>query len=176
MNLYFFFFFSSRRRHTRSLRDWSSDVCSSDLRPAGGGAHGAARRRPAHRHDLARRDRRQLSLPQRPQAVRLGGAHPSGAQPRPQGPPRPHHQAGLGVGALDPPGKPPNEPRPSRRSPAPTPRSPTAAAPRSPPSRSPASCWPAAFTSSPSWRNRPPRRPPPGALALPHEPATRPLS
>src|SRR5437868_7338497 len=34
------FFFSSRRRHTRSKRDWSSDVCSSDL-------HGrsAARRR-----------------------------------------------------------------------------------------------------------------------------------
>src|SRR5206468_9332508 len=29
--LYFFFFFSSRRRHTRSDRDWSSDVCSSDL-------------------------------------------------------------------------------------------------------------------------------------------------
>src|SRR2546421_8351480 len=26
-----FFFFSSRRRHTRSDRDWSSDVCSSDL-------------------------------------------------------------------------------------------------------------------------------------------------
>src|SRR6266576_5285909 len=25
------FFFSSRRRHTSSLRDWSSDVCSSDL-------------------------------------------------------------------------------------------------------------------------------------------------
>src|SRR5438105_10356053 len=25
-----FFFFSSRRRHTRSTRDWSSDVCSSD--------------------------------------------------------------------------------------------------------------------------------------------------
>src|SRR5690349_11964340 len=25
------FFFSGRRRHTRSLRDWSSDVCSSDL-------------------------------------------------------------------------------------------------------------------------------------------------
>src|SRR5216684_634749 len=33
----FFFFFSSRRRHTRCSRDWSSDVCSSDLldlRPA----------------------------------------------------------------------------------------------------------------------------------------------
>src|SRR5699024_12040685 len=26
-----FFFFSRRRRHTRSKRDWSSDVCSSDL-------------------------------------------------------------------------------------------------------------------------------------------------
>src|SRR5207247_6411700 len=34
---FFVFFFSSRRRHTRSTRDWSSDVCSSDLR----------RRRPA---------------------------------------------------------------------------------------------------------------------------------
>src|SRR5690606_695617 len=30
MNLYVFFF-SSRRRHTRFSRDWSSDVCSSDL-------------------------------------------------------------------------------------------------------------------------------------------------
>src|SRR5438034_9082371 len=28
---FIFFFFSSRRRHTRSLCDWSSDVCSSDL-------------------------------------------------------------------------------------------------------------------------------------------------
>src|SRR2546429_6327407 len=33
------FFFSSRRRHTRCSRDWSSDVCSSDLvsRPPKGG-------------------------------------------------------------------------------------------------------------------------------------------
>src|SRR5690349_21913648 len=31
IRLILFFFFSSRRRHTRSLRDWSSDVCSSDL-------------------------------------------------------------------------------------------------------------------------------------------------
>src|SRR5699024_3086383 len=30
--LCYFFFFSSRRRHTRSKRDWSSDVCSSDLK------------------------------------------------------------------------------------------------------------------------------------------------
>src|SRR5207249_7666923 len=29
--IFLFFFFSSRRRHTRSKRDWSSDVCSSDL-------------------------------------------------------------------------------------------------------------------------------------------------
>src|SRR5690606_40309311 len=28
---FFLFFFSSRRRHTRFSRDWSSDVCSSDL-------------------------------------------------------------------------------------------------------------------------------------------------
>src|SRR3989440_6035146 len=37
MDQYFFFlifFFSSRRRHTRSDRDWSSDVCSSDLTSA----------------------------------------------------------------------------------------------------------------------------------------------
>src|SRR2546429_5689059 len=30
------FFFSSRRRHTRCSRDWSSDVCSSDLIGQGG--------------------------------------------------------------------------------------------------------------------------------------------
>src|SRR5690606_41156834 len=33
-----FFFFSSRRRHTRFSRDWSSDVCSSDLRSSSGHA------------------------------------------------------------------------------------------------------------------------------------------
>src|SRR5947207_12384902 len=31
LSAFFFFFFSSRRRHTRSLCDWSSDVCSSNL-------------------------------------------------------------------------------------------------------------------------------------------------
>src|SRR5260221_4086394 len=43
----FFFFFSSRRRHTRSLCDWSSDVCSSDLaelRDGGALLHRAAER------------------------------------------------------------------------------------------------------------------------------------
>src|SRR5437762_8641986 len=31
-SFFFFFFFSSRRRHTRYIGDWSSDVCSSDLK------------------------------------------------------------------------------------------------------------------------------------------------
>src|SRR5271166_5409300 len=40
----FFFFFSSRRRHTRWPRDWSSDVCSSDLGGVllGNAGHGGA--------------------------------------------------------------------------------------------------------------------------------------
>src|SRR5690606_4002179 len=33
LSFFYFFFFSSRRRHTRFSRDWSSDVCSSDLIP-----------------------------------------------------------------------------------------------------------------------------------------------
>src|SRR5437879_13674921 len=39
MILLFFFFFSSRRRHTRYIGDWSSDVCSSDLRAGRTGVH-----------------------------------------------------------------------------------------------------------------------------------------
>src|SRR5208337_4090935 len=39
---YFFFFFSSRRRHTRYIGDWSSDVCSSDLKRAGAEVYGTA--------------------------------------------------------------------------------------------------------------------------------------
>src|SRR5690606_40594439 len=35
VRLYIYFFFSSRRRHTSFSRDWSSDVCSSDLDPHG---------------------------------------------------------------------------------------------------------------------------------------------
>src|SRR5215204_7168065 len=41
MLLDIFFFFSSRRRHTSSLCDWSSDVCSSDLGPPRGRSEGA---------------------------------------------------------------------------------------------------------------------------------------
>src|SRR2546430_3825229 len=49
-NYCFFFFFSSRRRHTRFDCDWSSDVCSSDLRDPALGARPVqdADRRRAH--------------------------------------------------------------------------------------------------------------------------------
>src|SRR5206468_6944260 len=66
------FFFSSRRRHTRSDRDWSSDVCSSDLeRTRAGGAAadrrgllqsrdcGPARDRGEHGEMVCQRDLRQ---------------------------------------------------------------------------------------------------------------------
>src|SRR5687768_17859443 len=41
---YIFFFFSSRRRHTRCSRDWSSDVCSSDLHSRTSRASSGSRR------------------------------------------------------------------------------------------------------------------------------------
>src|SRR5437867_6434984 len=40
---FFLFFFSSRRRHTRSYGDWSSDVCSSDLRSRSSSTHTSCR-------------------------------------------------------------------------------------------------------------------------------------
>src|SRR3989449_11690325 len=51
-----FFFFSSRRRHTRCSRDWSSDVCSSDL-------PGAVDHRKFHPAIDRASIRRQLGLP-----------------------------------------------------------------------------------------------------------------
>src|SRR5258706_4130058 len=51
----YFFFFSSRRRHTILVSDWSSDVCSSDLRLA-------ARRLGAHPDFLRRAHLRSLGL------------------------------------------------------------------------------------------------------------------
>src|SRR5439155_8871438 len=48
----FFFFFSSRRRHTRWPRDWSSDVCSSDLRIAGDDAPGEPERGPGRQQHI----------------------------------------------------------------------------------------------------------------------------
>src|SRR5437868_15218096 len=52
----FVFFFSSRRRHTRSKRDWSSDVCSSDLQP--GASRDAGTAGGEVRDGRDRRDRR----------------------------------------------------------------------------------------------------------------------
>src|SRR5689334_23389702 len=72
--LFFFFFFSSRRRHTRWNCDWSSDVCSSDLRRQGpwhSGVHGVPW--PGRR----RQPRPRLSGPGRP-AGRLRPASPGG--------------------------------------------------------------------------------------------------
>src|SRR3712207_7719313 len=50
-----FFFFSSRRRHTRYWRDWSSDVCSSDLVTLAGGHVVAVAAAPAFIADAAGR-------------------------------------------------------------------------------------------------------------------------
>src|SRR5206468_6125535 len=61
-----YFFFSSTRRHTRSDRDWSSDVCSSDLPRIWTPRHRRPRRAlPAHRLLLLRLRRRQPRAPQR---------------------------------------------------------------------------------------------------------------
>src|SRR5882672_11755270 len=51
----FSFFFSSRRRHTRSLCDWSSDVCSSDLKGESHSELGRAGPKP-HQKRGGRRD------------------------------------------------------------------------------------------------------------------------
>src|SRR2546422_9165999 len=80
----FFFFFSSRRRHTRCSRDWSSDVCSSDL-----GARGAVARPTRNAHPAGADEAAGVLLgppgPARERARGLGdrlhaGAH--GRQPR----------------------------------------------------------------------------------------------
>src|SRR5262245_26500924 len=54
------FFFSSRRRHTRCLSDWSSDVCSSDLRDANAHFHRRRKELPCGRayRSLDRESRR----------------------------------------------------------------------------------------------------------------------
>src|SRR2546421_9102388 len=74
LSFLFFFFFSSRRRHTRSDRDWSSDVCSSDLaRRYGlqprravdvrdGGERGPVLGADVHRHDHERQLRARRHL------------------------------------------------------------------------------------------------------------------
>src|SRR5690625_7214854 len=59
----FAFFFSSRRRHTRWPRDWSSDVCSSDL-PVGTSSHRHLARADQVEHSAGVRDHvRQRGVP-----------------------------------------------------------------------------------------------------------------
>src|SRR2546428_14187064 len=99
-----FFFFSSRRRHTRSDRDWSSDVCSSDLA-------GAVRRplvRPVRERLRGRGQGRRAAAVRRARgrvgvALRAGGAARGGGggAPGPRG-------GGRGPrGRRTPPGVPP---------------------------------------------------------------------
>src|SRR5499427_9386434 len=82
---FFFFFFSSRRRHTRSLCDWSSDVCSSDLLRVGrGGTHVPLH---GHAHDRARARRADRARPAAPPS-RRAAARPEAGLRRP-----PPHEA-----------------------------------------------------------------------------------
>src|SRR5690625_8007140 len=69
------FFFSSRRRHTRWPRDWSSDVCSSDLESGEEARHRRRRRRGRGHHDLGRRRSRGRRSEERREgkSVELGG-------------------------------------------------------------------------------------------------------
>src|SRR5438128_9408694 len=65
---FFFFFFSSRRRHTRCYRDWSSDVCSSDL------GHSSPRRRQSPHRRVAALNRPIGPIPMAPSNVKIGRA------------------------------------------------------------------------------------------------------
>src|SRR6266852_3775501 len=87
------FFFSSRRRHTRCYRDWSSDVCSSDLR-VDAAQHHRARGSPRERRSCRARPR-----PGRP-ALRPGEVDRGRAYPDPgdlEGGHRPPVRDGRGV-------------------------------------------------------------------------------
>src|ERR1039458_10750656 len=53
-------FVSSRRRHTRCLSDWSSDVCSSDLRSGWRARRGPSRCRERQRRGAARSEERRV--------------------------------------------------------------------------------------------------------------------
>src|SRR5690349_22668585 len=108
MLLFCFFFFSSRRRHTRSLRDWSSDVCSSDLRPSRPDQLGSLARRGVTRMHLTRvgSNAPPLARPREKSGTQLGSSslRPLGenqvttlllSQPQPPVPFRPGGAAGM---------------------------------------------------------------------------------
>src|SRR6266849_468097 len=67
-----FFFFSSRRRHTRSTRDWSSDVCSSDLNDEIRGRRPFLASRQTHSSSAAVVKTEQLERSEAPRAASTG--------------------------------------------------------------------------------------------------------
>src|SRR5690606_39815017 len=76
-----FFFFSSRRRHTRFSRDWSSDVCSSDLSASIVAATGAAIHEPTSRTFIPRNSRSSDMYHSSPSAVHGTGTGPLWERP-----------------------------------------------------------------------------------------------
>src|SRR5215204_4179494 len=72
----FFFFFSSRRRHTRSLCDWSSDVCSSDLTRLAPDMYGAHMKFNLHFLHAAERVTPGGRRRSRARGERINSAHP----------------------------------------------------------------------------------------------------
>src|SRR5204863_7105294 len=72
--------FSSRRRHTSSLRDWSSDVCSSDLPESSLAPRGARRVELAHLGGDRKTWLDNAGLPQRRHHGRRGNVSPPSDQ------------------------------------------------------------------------------------------------
>src|SRR5216684_5502581 len=66
------FFFSSRRRHTRCSRDWSSDVCSSDLYQGVSPARNAQVPHDVSRPNLVTKTQHQVSTAERALLVGVG--------------------------------------------------------------------------------------------------------
>src|SRR5947199_1656523 len=91
------FFFSSRRRHTRCLSDWSSDVCSSDLRSIGGCRARSGDRRCPTDGSSPPQDRARLACRR---AARVPRTRPRSCRPRrgqpPPTPPRRSEERRVG--------------------------------------------------------------------------------
>jgi hypothetical protein len=84
----------------RTGRPRLGDPPACPVRPAGQGAHPAARGRAVHRAGHPGRDRRHHPVPGRPQAGVLGRADPGRPRQRPRRPLRAHPRAGLSVAAV----------------------------------------------------------------------------
>src|SRR5947209_9560840 len=105
----FFFFFSSRRRHTRYWRDWSSDVCSSDLGfgqllvASGEAAAGSEREGPDHAIADPQRDAEVVGVAELALALAVLDEHVAdGARLDHHRAPLGHHLAAEALADLDP--------------------------------------------------------------------------